>query len=296
MIEASLNGRLGNQLFQYAAARSLALDRGTQVVLDVSRYTRLRDPLATQAVRALRFFNLDAAYSRAGEDLRHALQSLHLRERRAEYRERGWSYDPELHAQGSATRLLGYFQSPRYWRGHEASIRADLQPARLPRGDAFERVRSAMEASVSVALHVRRGDYLTTERELHQVCGDEYYDRALAFVHERVRGAKLYVFSDDPAWCRSRFATRDPSATIVDLAAARAQPGLDLYLMSRCKHHIISNSTYSWWGAWLAAAPGQIVCTPSRWFNDEAMSAAAMRDTVPEAWQRIDCERQAQPA
>lgn len=281
MIEAALNGRLGNWLFQYAAARSLALDRGTRVVLDVSRYTSWRHPFAGHVVRPLRFFRLDATFTRS-------------RVAMSEFAEQGWGYDSEFHALASDTRLRGYFQSPRYWRGHEAQIKADLAPARLPRDAAFERLLADIDRGASIALHVRRGDYLTTERELHQVCGDEYYERAIRFVRERVSGARLYVFSDDPAWCRARFATRDPSATIVDLAASRAEPGLDLHLMSRCKHHIISNSTYSWWGAWLAAAPGQIVCTPSRWFNDKAMSAAAMRDTVPEAWHRIDCEREPQ--
>jgi hypothetical protein len=276
-IVAKLNGRLGNQLFQYAAARSLALARGTRVVLDVSKFVSWRHPFAGSVVRALRFFSLDADFARVASKL-------------PEFIEDGWAYDPRFHALGSDARLVGYFQSPRYWRGHEASIKADLAPARLPRHDALERMRAGLEAGESVALHVRRGDYLTTERELHQVCGDQYYERAIRFVRERVSGAKLYVFSDDPRWCRSRFAANEPSTVIVDLAAARSEPGLDLYLMSRCKHHIISNSTYSWWGAWLAAAPDQIVCAPSRWFNDEAMSAAAMRDTLPEAWHRIDCD------
>ena len=66
--------------------------------------------------------------------------------------------------------------------------------------------------------------------------------------------------------------------------------------MSRCAHHVISNSTYSWWPAWLNDAPGKIVCTPDRWFNDADMSARALRDTVPEDWVRISCEGQPLPA
>jgi hypothetical protein len=283
MIVASLNGRLGNRLFQYAAARSLALDRNTRVVLDVSRYTSWRHPFAGPVVRSLRFFSLDAAFTRSRDTL-------------PEFAEQGWGYDARFHALGSDARLTGYFQSPRYWRGHEAQIKADLAPVGLPHDAAVERLLEDIDRSPAVALHVRRGDYLTAERDLHHVCSDDYYERALAFVRERVPGAKLYVFSDDPAWCRSRYASCEPAATVVDLAASRAEPGLDLHLMSRCKHHIISNSTYSWWAAWLADAPGQIVCAPSRWFNDETMSAAAMRDTVPETWQRIDCQREAQTA
>ncbi|HEX2829931.1 MAG TPA: alpha-1,2-fucosyltransferase [Burkholderiales bacterium] len=276
MITAVLNGRLGNWLFQYAAARSLALDRSTDVSLEVSRYTSWRHPFAGPVRRALGFFSLQARYTRGN---RHA----------AGHSENGWGYDPRFHELPGATSLRGYFQSPRYWRGHEATIRADLQPSRLPGEREFESLVSDIEHSVSVALHVRRGDYLTTERELHFVCTDAYYAQALDHIRERVSDARVFVFSDDPAWCRSRYTD---SAQVVELAASQTEPGLDLHLMSRCKHHIISNSTYSWWGAWLGTHGGQIVCAPERWFNDDAMNALAMRDTVPAAWHRIPLELQ----
>ena len=275
MIVAELNGRLGNWLFQYAAARALALDRGTEVALDVSRYTSWRHPFAGPVTRALGFFGLDARYTR--------------REAPADYTERGWGYDPRFHELPASARLRGYFQSPRHWRGHEDAIRADLAPARLPRDHDLEALLEDIDKGPAVALHVRRGDYLTTERDLHFVCTDAYYAQALRYVRDRMSGARVFVFSDDPEWCRTRYAT---DARVVDLAASKAEPALDLHLMSRCRHHVISNSTYSWWGAWLAAHPGQIVCTPERWFNDDAMNAAAMRDTVPAAWQRIPLELQ----
>ena len=273
MITAHLTGRLGNWLFQYAAARSLALDRGTQVALDASRFTSWRHPFAGHVARALRFFRLQAAFTRASAAS-------------AEYTEQGWGYDPRFHDLGGDTKLVGYFQSPRYWRGREAQIKADLAPARLPRDTAFSKLLEDIDRTVSVALHVRRGDYVATESALHLVCTDAYYERALAHVRDRVSDAKVFVFSDDPAWCRERFAG-EPSAVVVDLAASRNEAALDLWLMSRCRHHVISNSTYSWWGAWLAGRADQIVCTPDRWFNDGAKSAAAMRDTVPAHWQRI---------
>jgi hypothetical protein len=275
MIEAVLNGRLGNWLFQYAAARALALERNTEVALDVSRQTSWRHPFAGPVKRALGFFRLAATYTRRTDAA-------------AEYTESGCGYEPRFHDLGPSTRLHGYFQSPLYWRGHEDEIRADLAPSRLPLDGQIQTLLERLQRDDSVALHVRRGDYLTTERELHHVCSDAYYERALRFVHERVSGAKVYVFSDDPAWCRARFA--QSQATVVDLAASKAEPALDLYLMSRCRHHIISNSTYSWWGAWLGTSDRQIVCAPDRWFNDATMSAVALRDTVPPAWHRIPCE------
>jgi hypothetical protein len=276
MITAELNGRLGNWLFQYAAARSLALDRSTEAALDISRYANWRHPFAGHVRSTLGFFTLQAQYTRGND-------------RAVEHTENSWGYDEHFHALPAAARIRGYFQSPRYWRGHESAIRADLAPARLPRDRDFEALLTAIESSASIAVHVRRGDYLTTERELHFVCTEPYYAQALDYIRERVDAGRAFVFSDDPAWCRTRFAD---NAQVVDLAASRNEPGLDLFLMSRCKHHVISNSTYSWWGAWLAAHAGQIVCTPGRWFNDDAMNALAMRDTVPPEWRRISLELQ----
>src|SRR5215208_4815834 len=142
MITAALNGRLGNWLFQYAAARSLALDRGTDVALDVSRYASWRHPFAGPVRRALGFFKLHARYTRS--------------DGAADYSEEGWGYDPRLHELPAGARIGGYFQSPRYWRGHEDAIRADLQPARLPRHRELESLLAAIESSAAVALHVRR--------------------------------------------------------------------------------------------------------------------------------------------
>src|SRR4051794_11700841 len=118
MIEAVLNGRLGNWLFQYAAARALALDRNTDAALDLSRFVSWRHPFAGHVERTLAFFRLAARFTRGG-------RSAH------EYREKGWGYDPRFHEIGASARLSGYFQSARYWRGHEAQIKADLAPARL---------------------------------------------------------------------------------------------------------------------------------------------------------------------
>jgi hypothetical protein len=290
MIEVVLNGRLGNWLFQYAAARALALKTGTGVQLNLSRYVSWHSPRAAAVCKALRFFRLAATYTRVGVDTKHTLEKHGLHERREDFAEAAWGCDPRFATLGAATRLSGYFQSPRYWLGFEAVLRADLAPRRLPHDPVLERTLAAIGATPAVSVHVRRGDYLTTERALHGVCTADYYARAIRHIRERVDGAKFFVFSDDIAWCREHF--KGPDMSVVDVPASARVPALDLYLMSRCGHHVISNSTYSWWGAWLDASPAAIVCTPERWFNDGEMSARAMRDTVPAQWLRIPCEGQ----
>ena len=285
MIEVLLNGRIGNCLFQYAAARALAARTGTAVLLNLARYTSWRQPRGGPVARALRFFTLQASYTRLDADAGRALERLGLREAREDFHERAWGYDRHLARLGAATRLCGYFQSPRYWTGIEQALRAELEPRQLPNDSAFERALAAIRERTAVSVHVRRGDYLTTERALHGVCTPAYYAQALHHMRERVSGATLFLFSDDVAWCRDHFKDRD--VVVVDVPASIRQPALDLYLMSLCRHHVISNSTYSWWGAWLNRAPDKIVCTPERWFNDALMNTRAMRDTVPSEWLRI---------
>jgi hypothetical protein len=290
MIEAVLNGRLGNWLFQYAAARALALKTGTEVELNLSRYVSWRDPRGAAVVKALGFFKLDATYTRISADTKRTLARFGLHERRENFTEAAWGYDPRFAALGAATRLTGYFQSPRYWEGFEALLRSDLAPRRLADDPVLSRTLAGLNDSAAVSVHVRRGDYLTTERALHGVCTTDYYAQAIREMRSRVEHARFFVFSDDVAWCRDHF--KDSDMSVVDVPSSSREPALDLHLMSLCSHHVISNSTYSWWGAWLDARPAAIVCTPDRWFNDPRMSALAMRDTVPATWIRIPCEGQ----
>jgi hypothetical protein len=290
MIEAVLNGRLGNWLFQYAAARALALKTATGVELNLSRYLSRRDPRGAAVAGALGFFKLDATYARVSADTKRTLARFRLHERREDFTEAAWGYDPRFAALGAKTRLSGYFQSPRYWEGSETALRSELSPRRLPDDPVLSRTLAEVNDSAAVSVHVRRGDYLTTERALHGVCTADYYARAIREMRSRVEGARFFVFSDDIAWCREHF--KDPDMSVVDVPSSAREPALDLYLMSLCAHHVISNSTYSWWGAWLDARPAAIVCTPERWFNDSQMSALAMRDTVPATWIRIPCEGQ----
>jgi hypothetical protein len=142
-----------------------------------------------------------------------------------------------------------------------------------------------MEAVESVSLHVRRGDYVSNARAnaVHGTCSLAYYRQAIALVRERVIAPRFFIFSDDISWARAHLSFDDAPATFVDWNGPEA-PQEDLRLMARCRHHVIANSSLSWWGAWLSTTPGQIVVSPRDWFstnNDRA------RDVVPERWIRI---------
>ncbi len=282
MIEVNLRGRLGNWLFQYAAGRVLALRHDRPLRLNISGLLGWKDPFGANVVESLGFFDIAATYTRIGGAPRRLLDRLGSRAL-LRFDEGAWGYDPAFEALGPRTALFGYFQSPRYWGALEPAIRAHLTVRVLPHEPSFHDMLAAIRRCNAVSIHVRRRDYL--REELHNVCTDRYFDRAIGHMRLALQSPTFFVFSDDLRWCRERFAGKD--FILVDVATSSRAAAADIYLMSECRHHIISNSTFSWWGAWMNPRPDKIVITPDRWFNDEGMNALAMRDTVPAEWQRI---------
>jgi hypothetical protein len=190
------------------------------------------------------------------------------------------SFDPRfLEVPGDCT-LFGYFQSPLYFDSMADELRAELKGliskgARASCPQSSPVTENQLMQPTSVAVHVRRGDYL--HHDCFKVCDVEYYQRSMREIRERVPGAKFFIFSDDPDWCSAHFKDIDVAAIIgrrdneeKETATGDRRyapnPLHDLYLMSMASHHIIANSTYSWWGAWLGAKPGQQVTMPDRWY------------------------------
>jgi hypothetical protein len=160
--------------------------------------------------------------------------------------------------------LFGYFQSPLYFQSMASEIRAELLGL-LDGGVVTETgLADKVSAPGSVAVHVRRTDFLNIPA--HLVCGAEYYHKAMDTMRGLVPGALFHIFSDDPEWCRATFT--EPDHEVIHVPRMAANPLHDLLLMSRAPHHIIANSSYSWWAAWLGEKPGQQVMLPDRWFAD----------------------------
>lgn len=273
MIRIVLLGRTGNHLFQYALGRVLAEKHGVPLILDASWFNAegwsevshfLKLPIKAKVVRRLPL---------AARALRR-LTGKHYWEYRGipvlRENPQDQSYDAEFLTAPRDCMLFGYFQTPLYFDGMALELHREL--TRLL-GDAYQKqakngpvplagLVDALRKPQSVAIHVRRTDYLT--HPVFQVCGDSYYQAAVARMRSHTPGARFFVFSDDPEWCRSHFT--DADQVIVDSGSHSPNPLHDLYLMSLASHHIIANSTYSWWSAWLADKPGQQVLMPDRWY------------------------------
>lgn len=279
-------GGLGNQLFQYAAARRLALRHNCPLVLDpywfdhplpgetprpleLSRYAvelRIGSESEQQSWKWMR--------GRVGRYLR-PLHPLHL------VQEQGVSLNQAAMNAPINSYLLGFWQSESYFADIRSHLLRELTPT-VPPASADEAVMSHMRSGTAVSVHVRRGDYVSLQSAaaFHGLCSLDYYRAAIQHVAERVENPVLFVFSDDPDWTRANLSSPFPTHYVDHNRPADAFQ--DLRLMSLCRHHIIANSSFSWWGAWLAEQQG-VVVAPARWYAADRRTP----DLLPARWTRI---------
>lgn len=280
MILTRLHGRLGNQMFQYAAARGLAARLGVPVGLDARGAIRRGEGVLT------RVFDLPLAdpgtLPPAKQDgvIRYALWRLFGRNPRFR-RERGLGYNPAIESWGDGSYLHGYWQSERYFAHIADQIRRDFTFPGFTNTQNAE-MAARIGGTLAIALHVRRGDYLTLGA--HVLCDQAYYDAALARVLDGLEGAPtVFVFSDDPDWAKQNLPL-PVDKVVVDFNGPESDFE-DMRLMSLCRHNIIGNSSFSWWAAWLNAHPGKRVAGPAKWFGDPKLGNP---DILPEDWVRIE--------
>ncbi len=269
MLRIILRGRTGNILFQYALGRVLAARHGVTLVLDASWY----HATGWAEVSHLLKLPLKAKVVRRFSPGARALRKL-TRKHYWEYRgvpvlkeaDDDSSFDPKFLDAPADCVLYGYFQTPRYFESMADELREEINGliARGVRASRPHHIIQKLSQPRSIAVHVRRGDYL--KLPLFHVCDAAYYHESMAEMRARVRDARFFIFSDDPAWCRAEF--RDPDTEVVEFAHSAANPLHDLYLMSVASHHIIANSSYSWWAAWLGDKPEQQVIMPARWYAE----------------------------
>lgn len=288
MIIVRVKGGLGNQMFQYATGRALALRTGLPLVLDKRHYQRPREHgYALDAFR-LADVPIDAADlppSPKERPVAHWLWRLRKRQPQLQH-EASAAFDPRIAGIRGPAWIEGYFQSERYFADHAASIRADLTPKAPPDPENARWLAEIQAEPRAVSLHVRRGDYVRNAQfaARHGTCTPDYYARALAHIAEAMGTTPvIYAFSDDPAWVRDHL--KLPAEIRIPGHNDAARNSEDLRLMSACRHHIIANSSFSWWGAWLNPRADKIVAAPSRWFADPA---TVNPDIWADGWTRID--------
>lgn len=263
MVVASIIGGLGNQMFMYAAARRLALKHSTELFLDTTGFKHY-----------FRNYGLGCFRIQA-----RPICEAQRRGRLTIWREPHFEYSADFERLPDDVWLLGYFQSERYFTAVDRFVRMELALA-IAETEICRCYRRQIEMTESVSVHVRRGDYVQrrSAATVHSVLGLDYYQECESRISAVVANPHFFVFSDDTEWarCNLRFSA---ATTIVETGRDYE----DLVLMSECRHHIIANSTFSWWGAWLDSRPGKTVLAPRTWFEVDLNT----EDLVPAAWVRV---------
>lgn len=293
-IVSNLIGGLGNQMFQFACGQALAWRTGQPLALALGLFKGYR---LHQGYELARVFTVDVPKVTSDELaglLGACRQPLARRlvARLAPGRRcggRAWfepadgRFLPGVLAASGPAYLHGYWQSERYFKDAEVPLRAMLrfrQPASATNADWLVRIAGC----TAISLHLRRGDYVSNSKNqrIYAVCTPAYYGAAMDRLLALHPQSQFFVFSDDLPWARELLADRREPVHFVDHNRG-ADSHNDLRLMSQCQHHVIANSSFSWWGAWLGQRPGQVVVAPQRWFVDPARGA----DIVPARWERL---------
>lgn len=298
MIIVRLRGGLGNQFFQYAAGKALAEHHRTDLRLDLYTYTRHR-----YRKFELGKFRIDAQEAARSEVHRFTgsnpiVRYINKRENYLHcpsvFSQPHYHFFEDFLSLPSDLYLNGYWQSEKYFSNIHELIQQQYQPA-SPLDTLNHDLKLQMEQEESVAVHVRRGDYATSNdyQGFFGLLGKSYYDEAITLMKGKLAHPKFYFFSDDPAWCEANF-------TGLQATFIRHNVGDDSYkdllLMSSCHHAIIANSTFSWWGAWLGTAPGRIVVAPKQWFRTNYSTRTVpsypsriynTKDLIPSGWIRL---------
>lgn len=277
-----LSGGLGNQLFQYAFARALSEQGHSEVLLDQSWLASRQHGVTRRALK-LDKFNISLPFAQqkdmrragipniASEDLISKMRRKiftwrdQLRPTKAKKKifETKFRYMPSALKVAHNAYFTGNWLSPKYFENIRAKLLADLtlrEPFSPEGAQAATEITNA--GDIAVALHVRRGDFLKYEK-FAQI-PPSYYEDALAYLREKLGSVSLFVFSDDLEYVKTHIKLGDRVTFVSGRGISDYE---ELVLLSRCRHAIIANSTFSWWGAWLNANPSKIVIAPEHWMT-----------------------------
>lgn len=292
-----LCGGLANQMFQYALGRTLSLRLRVPLYLNISAFLNNPSKFSHITWRLPLFPNALAEGVYVDETppstLHHYFKRINLFAKERLHKrfplissiitEPHFEYWPSIERVSAPAHLEGYWQSEKYFISHADQIRKDFTFPALPDGEAqalATRIRAYPNAT---SVHIRRGDYISNPQALafHGQPGPEYYSAALERIHTAVGHTTIFLFSDDPQWIRENFDPCGHSLEVVDLNLPDC-PQHDMHLMALCRHHIIANSSFSWWGAWLGGMEG-LTIAPKYWFTDPNINTD---DIYPSAWVR----------
>jgi len=286
-------GGLGNQLFQYTTGRALALKHQTELKLDLSFLNSDPKNVYTKRELELHVFDISSTIVTSNEleafykrTFFQKIATKFFSSFPSKYfigNQKGFEYNEAFELYPDNTYLNGYWQSEKYF----SSIREILLKELVIKKEMSEQcklVKDFILNSNSVSLHIRRGDYLSDKNanEFHGNLPLDYYYKVLAHLNGLFKDLKVFIFSDDMDWVKDNLKLTN-ECVYVDFNTGENSV-FDMYLMSQCKHNIIANSSFSWWGAWLNQNPQKTVIAPEKWFADKNLN---IKDLIPNSWLKM---------
>ena len=293
MVIVNLMGGIGNQLFQYALGRHLSIKNNTTLRLDINGYKSYK-----WHNYSLNLFSIEEDYFphnivNMGYLKFHIWLNMdkpnnkkfHIVETKLK------PFDSNILNAGKNIYLDGYWQSEKYFKEIRHVLLKDLIIKRELTGNN-KKISESINTCNSVGIHIRRGNYVTSAEanKIHGICTPEYYAKSILYIMQKIVQPHFFIFSDEIEWAKSNFIVNHPH-TFVDTNKGFDGENYqdeknvdDLRLMSLCKHNIIANSSFSWWGAWLNNNPDKIVVAPENWFSDQAIDS---KDLIPELWIKL---------
>jgi len=272
-IITQLNGGLGNQFFQYAVAKAIAINNNLELSFDINE-------LISYTFRGYDLNNFNIEENFACDDEITQLKRKRVF-KRTYFKEKRGKFMPEVLKIKNSAYLQGFWQSEKYFKTVSDVIRKDFTFKNL---DFIKNqpILDEIKQTNAVSISVRCKDYIENPEtaKVHNVCSMQYYKDAIQYMKKNVENPIFYIFSDDIEWVKENFKFDEP---VVLPNTSNWQE--DLYFMQNCKHNIVANSSFSWWAAWLNQNPDKIVVAPKKWYTD--IAKVDYKSVVPGNWVKI---------
>ena len=292
-IIAQLQGGLGNQLFQYATARALAIQKQASLLLDQSWYAQTYEGVTPRNLHLNYLNTLGALISydpsfQKPKKLRIISQQFWPLNPFMFLEKTPYCFDERLRKSPVFKRqnlyLMGYWQSYKYFEAIKSLLLKEIRPKKII-DLHYQNYLDQIQSSQSAMVHVRRGDYVssTSAAKIHGFIGLDYYTQGMKILRERNPDTHFFVFSDDADWVAAKLPHQD-KCTFIQSSNSHDAVVQELELMTYCQNHLIANSSLSWWAAWLGKNPRGTVICPAKWMSDPKRD---FNDLLPAEWQRI---------
>lgn len=292
MIRVILSGGLGNQMFEYASAFAWAKETGDDLLIDTSFFDVYGNRSWCRPYELASFaLHENTDFTRRGRLAIHVLPKLSLYcRKRGTFHLGRYLFDADNWAEARkyhSTTLYGYFANCHLFERYRDELLKAFSFRYAPDA-ANTRLLNQIDSCQSVSVHIRRGDYLNSANAgvFHHPTV-EWYRAAMRQISEQVENPVWFFFSDDMQWVKEQFADVQNSVFVDTNHGADAYN--DMRLMSRCRHNIIANSSFSWWGAWLNTNPQKIVIAPDKYYNDDnANKKKYLSRMIPQDWKVLE--------